>query len=75
MLAGSSANCSHPSRSCLRPTILQSPDRKLLIALFRWSRHSLSPQSLSLPDIDCYPIRSSGDFDRPTTEVREAREA
>jgi hypothetical protein len=39
-------------RSCLRSMIPQSPDRKLLIALFRWSRHSLSPQSSSLPDID-----------------------
>src|ERR1700674_706255 len=39
-------------RSCLRLTLPRSPDRKHLIALFRWSRHSLSSQSSSLPDTD-----------------------
>ncbi len=32
-------------RSCLRPTLPQGPDRKHLIAFFRWLRHSSSSQS------------------------------
>jgi len=51
-LAGSLANYSRQHRLCLRPTLPQSPDRKHLIAFFRWSRHSLSSQSSSLRDID-----------------------
>jgi hypothetical protein len=62
MLAGSLANYSRQPRSCQHSTISQSPDPRLLIAPFRWSRQSPRANFLTasrrLPkthQIDCRP--------------------